>query len=400
MTADNARFDLLVKQRDASIRRLNATVSHPHGTKYDAPGTVRERPEPDDHLRNPFQADRERIVLCKAFRRLKHKTQVFWAPRTDRFRTRITHTIEVAQTARVLGALLGLNTDLIEAIAYGHDVGHPPFGHAGERALQLWIQEYLDIQATKDSADRDADYGRLGGLFLFDHHEWALKLLQHQEEHHSGDESEAKGLNLTELVRAGIRNPSLTNTSSLEAQVVGVADDLTWINHDYDDFQAARVHLPPEVFDTVRHFGATRTERTIRAVADIVRESLRDGSTVQVSAELREVVESVRGAHHDLYDKTALWQRHEQGARMLITQLMSFLMTATPDEIDKGFRGLVGRGWVGSDNTEEISFLTRWITHGIPRLEASVDLVAKMTDTFALDLYRYLYSPETLDYYF
>src|ERR1017187_9863218 len=115
------QIEILRGRLAESVKKRNDTVFHPSGIKYNHAGTSRDRFEAGEPLANPFQIDKARIVMCKAFRRLKHKTQVFWSPRNDHFRTRLTHTIELAQTADLIGSLLGLNTDLIEAIAFGHD---------------------------------------------------------------------------------------------------------------------------------------------------------------------------------------------------------------------------------------------------------------------------------------
>src|SRR5213595_1560191 len=163
-------------------------------------------PEPDSPLRTPFQRDRDRIVHSKAFRRLKHKTQVFISPEGDHFRVRLTHTLEVAQIARTAARALRLNEDLTEAIALGHDLGHTPFGHLGEEALQPFL-------------DRP-----------FRHNEQSLRVVDHLENH-------GAGLNLTWEVRDGILNHtwSMPQPSTLEAQVVRFADRIAYVNHDVDD---------------------------------------------------------------------------------------------------------------------------------------------------------------------
>jgi dGTPase len=210
----------------------------------------RERPEEECPLRLSFQRDRDRILHCKSFRRLKHKTQVFVAPHGDHFRTRLTHTLEVAQIARTISRALNLNEDLTEAIALGHDLGHTPFGHAGEEALNALMP---------------------GG---FSHHEQSLRVADVLER--SG-----RGLNLTWEVRDGILFHSKARQSiaaeknglsgTLEGQVVRVSDSIAYINHDVEDAIRAGIisegDLPARV---VEMLGGTGRERINAMVVDIV----------------------------------------------------------------------------------------------------------------------------------
>ena len=175
------------ERKQEVIENLNYILKHPKAIRYDQPLNVRvQRHEEPDPFRNVFQVDKERIVLSKAFRRLKHKTQAIWAPRNDQIRTRLTHTIELSQTAYTIATLLGLNTDLTQAIAFAHDIGHPPFGHAGERALQMYINEH------KIKPD-------------FHHHVMGVTILQELEELVKGRDA-LKGLNLTKQVVEGVLN--------------------------------------------------------------------------------------------------------------------------------------------------------------------------------------------------
>jgi dGTPase len=172
----------------------------------------RERAEPQDPLRTCYQRDRDRIVQSKAFRRLKHKTQVFLAPEGDHYRVRLTHTLEVSQIARTAARALRLNEDLTEAIALGHDLGHTPFGHLGEQALTPFL-------------------GR-----PFRHNEQSLRIVDHLE-------NDGRGLNLSWEVRDGIVNHtwSMPQPSTAEAQIVRFADRIAYINHDADDAVRAGV---------------------------------------------------------------------------------------------------------------------------------------------------------------
>src|SRR5687767_15301537 len=180
----------------------------------DTRGRLRE--EPEDDVRPSFQRDRDRIVHCKAFRRLKHKTQVFFSPAGDHYRTRLTHTLEVSQIARSIAKVLRLHEELTEAIALGHDVGHTPFGHAGERVLDALVP---------------------GG---FSHHAQSLRIVDVLE-------NDREGLNLTFEVRDGIARhskgkhglpvgaPPEHRASTVEGQIARVADIIAYVNHDIDD---------------------------------------------------------------------------------------------------------------------------------------------------------------------
>jgi len=176
----------------------------------------RARPEPDCGLRTPFQRDRDRIVHSKAFRRLKHKTQVFVAPSGDHYRTRLTHTLEVTQISRTVARALRLNEDLVEAIGLGHDLGHPPFGHIGEDALDRCLAE------------------RFGSAFR--HHEQSLRVVDVLER-------DGQGLNLNQPVRDGIVSHSgrAPEPATLEGKIVRIMDRVAYINHDIDDAVRAGV---------------------------------------------------------------------------------------------------------------------------------------------------------------
>ena len=197
----------------------------------------RQRPIDDDLVRTCFQRDRDRILHAKSFRRLKHKTQVFIDPLGDHYRTRLTHTLEVAQISRTIGRALRLNEDLIEAIALGHDVGHSPFGHAGERALdqaikEYWFQNEGVIRGDQDSLPMESDSWHEPRHFR--HYEQSLRIVDVLE-----------NLNLTEEVRLGISGHSKGRkdlsfmdgepVSSLEAAVVKISDRIAYLNHDIDD---------------------------------------------------------------------------------------------------------------------------------------------------------------------
>src|SRR4029450_7656342 len=212
----------------------------------------RLRPEPEDPIRPAFQRDRDRVIHCKAFRRLKHKTQVFFAPTGDHYRTRLTHTLEVSQIARSIAKVLRLNEELTEAIALGHDLGHTPFGHAGERVLSALVP---------------------GG---FNHYEQSLRIVDLLE-------NDRQGLNLTWEVRDGIARhskgksgmpvgaPPEHRASTIEGQIARVADIMAYVNHYIDDAVRAGLltsdQLPREATAAL---GATSSERIGRMVSDVV----------------------------------------------------------------------------------------------------------------------------------
>jgi len=212
--------------------------------------------EADSPLRAPFQRDRDRIVHSKAFRRLKHKTQVFVAPEGDHYRTRLTHTLEACGIARTVARALGLNEDLTEAIGLGHDLGHPPFGHAGEEAL--------------DSALRE--HGGAG----FKHNEHSLRVVDVLER-------DGRGLNLTEQVRDGILNHTGSRKpATLEGRIVKLVDRVAYINHDIDDALRAGIFSPGDLpAEEIALLGETGSARIDTLVRDIVERSREAGDIAQ-----------------------------------------------------------------------------------------------------------------------
>jgi dGTPase len=225
----------------------------------------RARPEPDCSLRTPFQRDRDRIVHCKAFRRLKHKTQVFVAPLGDHYRTRLTHTLEVTAISRTVARALALNEDLTEAIGVGHDLGHPPFGHIGEEVLDECLRE------------------RFGGGFR--HYEHSLRIVEQLEPApgENGDRA-GGGLNLTEQVRDGILRHSSRAAvpETLEGRIVRVMDRVAYINHDIDDALRAGLLRERDLpADPIAELGASGSRRIDALVHDMVEHSARTGDIVQ-----------------------------------------------------------------------------------------------------------------------
>lgn len=212
---------------------LSPYASHSRNTQG------RDAPEAPCDIRTHYQRDRDRIIHCKAFRRLKHKTQVFLAPAGDHYRTRLTHTLEVSQIARTIARAIRLNEDLTEAIALGHDLGHTPFGHAGEKAL-------------------DSVYG-------FKHHEQSIRIVELLE-------NKGKGLNLTKEVRDGILNHKTSGLpSTLEGKIVRLSDKIAYINHDIDDAIRGGIlseeDLPSELTNILGH---TTRDRLNTFIHDVV----------------------------------------------------------------------------------------------------------------------------------
>src|SRR4051795_12527969 len=237
----------------------------------------RLRAEPEDPIRPAFQRDRDRVIHCKAFRRLKHKTQVFFAPTGDHYRTRLTHTLEVSQIARSIAKVLQLNEELTEAIALGHDLGHTPSGHAGERVLQSLVP---------------------GG---FEHYEQSLRIVDVLE-------NDGHGLNLTWEVRDGIAKHSkgksgapvgmsaALRASTIEGQIMRVADLIAYVNHDIDDATRAGILKPEDLpRDLVSALGASSAARIGTLVKDVVTETLAGGLTeIRMSGRVLEAVLALR----------------------------------------------------------------------------------------------------------
>ena len=235
-----------VRQWEEQFHWDLATPSYP---------AIRVEPEPDSPFRTPFQRDRDRIVHCKAFRRLKHKTQVFVAPEGDHYRTRLTHTLEACGISRTVARALGLNEDLTEAIGLGHDLGHPPFGHIGEEVLDEALSEQ----------------GR-----GFRHNEHSLRIVESLER-------DGSGLNLTEQVRDGILNHTGSDKpATLEGRVVKIVDRIAYINHDIDDALRAGIisesDLPTAQIELL---GPTGSDRISTLVADMIENSMEAGDIVQ-----------------------------------------------------------------------------------------------------------------------
>jgi len=298
--------------------------------------------EPDP-VRTCYQRDRDRILHSKAFRRLKHKTQVFIDPRGDHYRTRLTHTLEVAQIARTVGRALRLNEDLIEAIALGHDLGHTPFGHPGESALDEAIRE-----STTE-------------IKHFRHSEQSLRIVDVLED-----------LNLTHETRSGIAGHSkgandLTEAdgkpkTTLEASVVRICDRIAYLNHDLDD--AVRSRIVEEIPERFQALGDTQGLRIGGMVRDLIHNSL-DRPEIQVSQELRQFMNDLKDwLFEHVYFRYPLLYPDIAKAQRIVKYLYGHFLE--PGSLPKPFEGAQG----------------------------AVDYVAGMTDRFAIDTFTDLQLPQ------
>ena len=224
----------------------------------------RDREEPQCDIRPVFQRDRDRILHCKSFRRLKHKTQVFLSPKGDHYRTRLTHTLEVSQNARTIAKALRLNEDLVEAIALGHDLGHTPFGHAGERILNELCDEG------------------------YRHNEQSVRIVEKLEK-------DGKGLNLTWEVRDGILNHQTSMMPhTLEGKIVRLSDKIAYINHDIDDAIRAKVMSEEDIPLEIRKvLGMTTKERLNTLIHNIIMNSMGKNDIV-MSEEIGDAMQDLR----------------------------------------------------------------------------------------------------------
>ena len=301
----------------------------------------RERPLPPCTLRTEFQRDRDRILHCKSFRRLKFKTQVFIAPEGDHYRTRLTHTLEVSQVARTIARALRLNEDLTEAIALGHDLGHTPFGHIGERTLDTLCA---------------------GG---FRHNEQSLRVVERLE-------NGGRGLNLTREVRDGILNHSgRLNPMTLEGCCVARADRIAYINHDIDDALRAGVLKAYELpQDCLKTLGATHGERIDTMIRDIVEQS-RGRAEIRMSERVQNATDALRNF---LFEKV-----YRDSWRL-----------AEEKRCDHVIRGLFR---YYSDNPGEMPLEYVEISFQEGTERAVTDYISGMTDRYAVRQYMSLFLP-------
>jgi dGTPase len=337
------------------LEQLEREILAPYATRS-AESRGRPRPEPPDPVRTAFQRDRDRIVHCKAFRRLKHKTQVFLDPEEDHYRTRLTHTLEVAQIARTISRALRLNEDLTEAIALAHDLGHPPFGHTGEEALDETLQRYLP--GTR-----------------FRHYEQSLRVVDVVE-------NEGQGLNLTHEVREGIAGHSKgradlseaesEKATTLEAAVVRIADRIAYLNHDLDDGIRAGLLTPNDLpRDLIDFLGQTHSQRIARMVMDVVEQS--EGKPiVQLSPPMLNAMNHMKEFMFErLYHHPRVLAEREK-MRVIISQLFDYYIEH-PDALPETFRP-------AEPSREAL-------------VQSVCDYIAGMTDRYAIQRYIQLFLP-------
>ena len=299
--------------------------------------------EADSPLRTPFQRDRDRIVHSKAFRRLKHKTQVFIAPEGDHYRTRLTHTLEACGIARTVARALGLNEDLTEAIGLGHDLGHPPFGHTGEDALDAALRE------------------RCGRGFRHNVH--SLRVVDVLER-------DGQGLNLTEQVRDGIlRHTGADRPATLEGRIVKLVDRVAYINHDIDDALRAGILRPADLpAAEIELLGPTGSARIDTLVRDIVARSAVAGGEIEQSEEVGGAMLRLRKFMFErVYLGDAARGEHERAQRA-VRGLFDHYMEH-PEEVPEGEPG--------ADACQRVA-----------------DYVAGMTDRFCIARFAELTLPE------
>ena len=304
----------------------------------------RRRPEGQDAMRVIYARDRDRIIHCKSFRRLKHKTQVFLAPEGDHYRTRLTHTLEVAQIARSIARALRMNEDLTEAIALGHDLGHTPFGHAGERALNSLYEKG------------------------FNHCEQSLRVVDRLEK-------DGAGLNLTWEVRNGIINHRTSgHPATREGQIVRISDKIAYINHDIDDAVRAGIfseaEIPPQFTDVLGH---TIKERLNTMITDVIRES-GDGKQIRLSPAVSSAMQDLRAYMFEHLYSNSVAKVEEPKVAGVIEGLYTYY-TKHPEHLPDMYQKLAAEG----DEPGQVV----------------CDYVAGMSDQYAIKKFEDIYVPKS-----
>ena len=308
----------------------------------------RDVPEEPCDIRTVYQRDRDRILHCKAFRRLKRKTQVFLAPEGDHYRTRLTHTLEVSQIARTIARALRMNEDLTEAIALGHDLGHTPFGHCGERVLNEISEEG------------------------FSHNRQSLRVVEKLE-------NSGRGLNLTKEVRDGIVNHSMSGEpSTMEGRIVRFADKMAYIHHDMDDAIRAGIltedSLPREYTDVLGHSIKERLDVMIHSIIGC---SLNQ-SSILLDPDVEEAMFGLRAYMFEHLYKGSIAKAEEGKAAELIRRLYYYYM----DHIESLPEEYLNRVW----------------SEGETWSRAVCDYISGMTDSYAIYTYENLFVPKAWQY--
>jgi dGTPase len=322
----------------------------------------RERDIAPDPLRTEYQRDRDRIIHCKSFRRLSHKTQVFIAPEGDHYRTRLTHTLEVSQIARSVARPLRLNEDLTEAIALAHDLGHTPFGHTGEDA----VTECL-VRLRAEQGERYPDIA-----VPFRHSLQSLRVMEVLE-------YEGRGLNLTWEVRDGVRfhSGNAERAATLEGRIVAMADRIAYVNHDIDDALRggiiAESDLPRECTDVLGTSHGTRIATMIRSMVECSAAE----SDIRMAPEAWQAMMALRGFLFEYVYLGGEAKREEPKAHDLVVKLFEYFL-AHPDELPDDYRP----GRSGAPYSGEADLPT-----------AVTDYVAGMTDRYAIRTFEHLFVP-------
>lgn len=325
--------------RDLFLEREKQTLSEYACLTAQSKG--REKEYTPCNIRTEFQRDRDRILHCQSFRRLMNKTQVFLAPAGDHYRTRMTHTLEVTQIARIIARALRLNEDLTEAAALGHDIGHTPFGHAGEFAMQKCF-----------SPD-------------FTHYRQSLRVVERLE-------NNGEGLNLTWEVRDGIVNHTGKNmASTLEGVIVKYADRIAYINHDIDDAcRAGILHREDIPTELRKILGETHSERINNMVSSIIREST-DKPFIAMEEHVQEATDNLRSFLFERVYRNPIAKSEESKAQELLMRLFEHYVK-NPDALPRFYR----------ENCE---------SEGVERCVC--DFISGMTDRYAIEVYSELYIP-------
>lgn len=304
-------------------------------------GRPRPEPERDEDVRTCYQRDNDRIVHCKAFRRLMHKTQVFLRPEGDHYRTRMTHTIEVMRISRTITRALGLNEDLAEAVAMGHDLGHTPFGHAGEAALSDCLGK------------------------PFRHNEQSLRVVDVLE-------NDGKGLNLTHEVRLGIvghTGPYIPET--LEGQIVRRSDQIAYVNHDIDDAVRAGILCAEDIPKSILSvLGYTHRERIDTLVTNMILTS-REAGAILLTPEVDAALKDLRCFMFDHVYRNPVAKAEESKARAMLQQLFAYYISH-PEALPEDFQ-------------PQLTF------DGMERTVC--DYIAGMTDNYAVNKYTEIFIP-------
>lgn len=337
--------------REDQERREHEALSEDASFPDESEG--RDRSTEPDRLRTDYQRDRDKILHTKSFRRLSHKTQVFLAAEGDHFRTRLTHTLEVAQIARTIARALGLNEDLTEAISLGHDLGHTPFGHTGESALAGCLARHKGVDPASPEAEA-----------LYRHNEQSLRVVERIE-------NGGRGLNLTPEVRDGIVNHTGDlRAETLEGRIVAVADRIAYVNHDIDDAIRAGILSEADLpASTHAVLGPDHSSRIETLVLDMV-ETSASCDDIRMSADVWDAMMELRAFLFERVYTCDAVMAEVAKATHLIGDLFDHYV-AHVNEVPAEYRDISE----GDD------------------LRAVTDFVAGMTDRYAKNLYQRLFIP-------